>query len=389
MAGAVAAPAIARAEGTGGVALVVGNSKYRWESALPNVRRDAPDIAKRLQALGLKVEVVMDLDRAAMLAAIDKVGAVARGAPFAAFYFAGHGVSWDYNTYLVPTDSDLSDAGTVKQLVHTNELYERLKGAQHSLMVFDACRNNPADGWRQVEALRTAVVRNPAKVVEAAPANSLVMFSTAPGHTALDGPAGQNSPFAAALLRQLSGSVDIASLPEKLRRALIVDTQGRQLLFDINAYKQPFVLGSGAPAAAGASPARELTKTYAFARENGIPLPIGLLAIPPSGPQHAAKVGAFSFEGRAQNMRFPEILAVLSVDESQGSAYVVMSAKTPLAYWRFIKANVAGDKIDFRPSISSAHYTFEWRGPDGGSMGQIWQSDFGARPHSARFTRLD
>ena len=43
-AGLLAAPAIVRAEGTNGVALVIGNSKYTWEASLPNVRRDAPDV---------------------------------------------------------------------------------------------------------------------------------------------------------------------------------------------------------------------------------------------------------------------------------------------------------------------------------------------------------
>ena len=52
---------------------------------------------------------------------------------------------------------------------------------------------------------RTATLRNPVKAAAATPANSLMLFSTAPGHAALDGPAGQNSPFAAALLRQLGG----------------------------------------------------------------------------------------------------------------------------------------------------------------------------------------
>jgi hypothetical protein len=386
---AFASPAIVRAQAAGGVALVIGNSKYQWEAGLPNVKRDAPDIAKRLQALGLKTEIVMDVGRDAMFAAVDKFEASARNAPLAAFYFAGHGVSWDYDSYLVPADSDLSDARIVPRLLNTSTVRERLKAAQHSLLVFDSCRNNPADGWRQVEATRTAVLRNPLKAAAATPPNSLMMFSTAPGHAALDGPAGQNSPFAAALLRQLGGSVDLSTLSVNLRRALIADTQGRQLLFDLNGYRQPFMLGSGA-AANIALPAgvRELPNTYAFARDNGIPLLPGLVAVTSANPQHAAKVGAFKFEGRADGNRFPEILAVLAIDGNQG--YAVMSSNNPvLPYWRFIKVNVAGDKIDFRQSSRSAHYTFEWRDANSGSMGQIWQNDAQARPHSAKFTRLD
>ena len=46
----LAAPAIVRAQGANGIALVIGNSKYQWEAQLGNVKRDAPDIAKAFQA---------------------------------------------------------------------------------------------------------------------------------------------------------------------------------------------------------------------------------------------------------------------------------------------------------------------------------------------------
>src|SRR5476649_175389 len=79
-------PAV-RAQGqAAGVALVIGNSKYQWEAPLPNVRRDAPDIAKRLQELGLRTELLQDLGRDAMSAALEKFKASANGANLAAFY---------------------------------------------------------------------------------------------------------------------------------------------------------------------------------------------------------------------------------------------------------------------------------------------------------------
>ena len=120
-AGAVlAAPALhpssAQAQ-TAGLALVIGNSKYQWEASLPNVKRDAPDIAKRFQALGLKTELIQDAGRDAMRKAIDAFVAGARGANFAALYFAGHGATWGKDTYLVPVDADLANPNAVPQLV--------------------------------------------------------------------------------------------------------------------------------------------------------------------------------------------------------------------------------------------------------------------------------
>src|SRR5476649_882631 len=81
-------PAV-RAQGqAAGVALVIGNSKYQWEAPLPNVRRDAPDVARTFQSRGLRTELVQDAGRDAMNHALENFGAAAKGANFAAFYFA-------------------------------------------------------------------------------------------------------------------------------------------------------------------------------------------------------------------------------------------------------------------------------------------------------------
>ena len=73
----LAAPAIANAQGGGGVALVIGNSKYQWEASLPNVKRDAPDVAGRLQEFGLKVDLVQDAGRDAMRQAVKEPEVIA------------------------------------------------------------------------------------------------------------------------------------------------------------------------------------------------------------------------------------------------------------------------------------------------------------------------
>src|SRR6185312_16309650 len=86
----LSSPAV-HAQGRGaGVALVIGNSKYQWEASLANVRRDAPDVAKRFQAMGLKTELVQDLSTDGLRRAIDKFRSIATGANLAALYFAGH-----------------------------------------------------------------------------------------------------------------------------------------------------------------------------------------------------------------------------------------------------------------------------------------------------------
>src|SRR5471032_1680713 len=133
--GLLASPAIVHAQGTNGVALVIGNSKYKWEASLPNVKRDAPDIAKRFQALGLKTELLQDASRDAMLSAVEKFKASAGGANLAAVYFAGHGASWGKDTYLVPADADLGSPEAVRTLLPVTAIAAAMQSAAHRLLV--------------------------------------------------------------------------------------------------------------------------------------------------------------------------------------------------------------------------------------------------------------
>ncbi len=410
----LATPAIVRAQGQNGVALVIGNSKYAWEAQLPNVRRDAPDVAKHFQALGLKTELVVDAGRDAMNRAIANFGAAANGSNFAAFYYAGHGAQWGKDMFLVPIDADLSTPSTVQTLVNSLDVGKANKGAANRLTVFDNCRNNPADGWRQVDAEQRslAVYGSDGQLRGGAWApnpNTLVLFSTAPGHIALDGPAGQNSPFAAAFLRQFNdASVDLQSLSSRLRRDLLITTRGRQVLFDRNSFTAPFsISGSPRPGSAavggdgwGADPSRiiELTKAYAYARENGLPLPSGLIAHRlPGGGRDGQKVGSFQFVRHTPIGGEPALLVVISAEEQQ-TAEVVMTARGVFnektqkmeggSIWRYITARIAGDRLEFTPRGNSERYMFDWRDANSGSFSVLSDQARTAGP-SIRFVRLD
>jgi hypothetical protein len=400
----IAAPGIVRAQAPGsGVALVIGNSKYQWEAQLPNVRRDAPDIAKALQAMGLRTELVQDVGRDAMRAAVEKFAAATRGASLAAFYFAGHGASWEKDTYLVPIDTDLGNPSVVQTLLPVPSVSTGIRGAAHRLLVFDNCRNNPSDGWRQLAAERAAGV-NPEKLRAAgadADPDALTLYSTAPGRVALDGPPGQNSPFAAALLRQLgTAAVDLQAVAPRLRRELLIATGGRQVLWDQNTYGQPFQLkGSGQfPAAAGGTPAGyiEVPNAYAFARDKGLPLPEGLIAYrSPAGSPHAQKIGAFTFTNQTSIGPAPYLFVVLSVDE-QGTAQIIISVQNDSGrLWRFVTGSASGNRLSFVPNWGRPAYHVDWSDANSGTVGSLAadnaKNTAAARNtvRSLRFTRLD
>ncbi|MEI6200942.1 MAG: caspase family protein [Enhydrobacter sp.] len=408
--GLLASPAIVRAQGQNGVALVIGNSKYLWEAQLPNVKRVAPDMVRAFQAMGLRTELLQDANREAMLSAIAKFKEASRGARFAAFYFAGHGVSWNKETYVVPVDADLNDPKIVQSLIPVPSINAAMKEAANRLLAFDSCRNNPADGWRQREAKLQARIQAADKVAaDLGEANTLTLFSTASGAIALDGPPGENSLFAAALLRRLDApSVDLQALPAALRRDLLIATDGRQMLWDVNTYTIPFVLTrSGKPSGIAAvrnDPSRiiELNNAYAYASQNGLILPPGLVACraAASAPE-ARMIGAYKFTNLAafdqssNAYPVPSVLIVLSLPDDN-SADLVTASKSwrdgdKGSRWRYQRCTRAGRDLVLPAQNELSISTFSWNDQDSGKYSIRGQNEQGRAFHTSPspFTRLD
>ena len=405
----LAAPAIVRAQVQNGVALVIGNSKYQWEASLPNVRRDAPDVARRFQALGLKTEVLENVGREAMGRALEKFGEAARGAHFAAFYFAGHGVYWEKQSYVVPVDADLADPAAAKRLIQIPSIGAAMKQSQSRLLVFDSCRNNPADGWRQKEAkvaARADAIDNAAAAAHEP--NTMVIFSTAPGGIALDGPAGEHSPFAAAFIRQLDRpSVDVQALGTNLRRELLLATECHQLVWDQNTFAAPFVLNGAGKTAAGAprhDPARvlELPNAYAYASQNGLSLPHGLVAYrAATGSADADKIGSFKHQfmarvGAAAGRHPAPGMFIVLAAAGGSTAEVVVTAKDWETAggnrWRLVTAEKSARSITFNSVDDSVSFEMKWTDQKSGSCHagpgpRFYGGQF--RHQHMPFTRLD
>lgn len=238
--------------------------------------------------------------------------------------------------------------------------------------------------------------------------NSLVLFSTAPGGTALDGPSGQNSPFAAAFLRQLEApKVDLQTLAAKVRRDLLLATQGRQLVWDHNTYAAPFVLDNAGKAAGTPlryDPARvlELPNAYAYAQKNSLSLPLGLVAYraDPGAPD-AEKIGAFGFPFSAKvgsgggNYPTQAMFIVLSVADP-GKAEVVAAFKdwgqSGGNRWRYFTADGSGRAVAWDNPDDSLRLQMVWSDQNAGTFsGLPGKAVAGGsfRPQSSRFTRLD
>ena len=113
-------------------------------------------------------------------------------------FYAGHGMESGGDNLLAPVDATI-DCKThqLSQGVLLDELLEALAGAKQKIIVLDACRDNPFGEVCPPLAVPAALSFRDFKIPDAG--NFLLFSSTKPGQVALDGPAGQHSPFAAAL----------------------------------------------------------------------------------------------------------------------------------------------------------------------------------------------
>ncbi len=178
------------------LALVIGNGSYP-EAPLKNPTNDARAIASKLNALGFEVMRGENLGLREMTRLITRFGEKAAGTGVGLFFYAGHGMQVKGRNYLLPVDAQItSEASARSESVDLDQILDQLgaSGGQFSLVVLDACRNNPFErrfrgsggGLAQVDA----------------PKGTLIAYATAPGRVAADGD-GKNSTYTTALLRAL------------------------------------------------------------------------------------------------------------------------------------------------------------------------------------------
>ncbi|MFT3989732.1 caspase family protein [Aestuariivirga sp.] len=200
-----------------GVALVIGQSKYSHLPALPNPANDAKSIGDLLEKLGFEVTAVSDRDGKKLKRDLERFSEDAEGADVALVYYSGHGIEAGGDNWLVPIDADVSSLEDVeKTLVPLSATLDELKSTVPvTIFLVDACRSNPfppgalakKDG-KPVEVaaggLGTPRGFAPVGSDSSETLGTLIGYAAEPGQPALDGAPGENSPYAAAILRHLS-----------------------------------------------------------------------------------------------------------------------------------------------------------------------------------------
>src|SRR5215216_174545 len=219
------------------VALVIGNSAYQNVARLPNPLKDATAVAEMFKKAGFDwVKMRQDLGSLEFKRALREFMDAASDAEVAVVYYAGHGIQVRDMNYMIPVDARLaSEVDAEDEAVSLDRIVMALEPAKRlRLVILDACRDNPfARSMKRRVAMR-AITGGLAQM-EPTLGETLIAYAAKAGSTAEDGD-GENSPFAAALLKNLTvPGLDIRLAFGRVRDDVLKRTGNRQ---------EPFVYGS-------------------------------------------------------------------------------------------------------------------------------------------------
>jgi uncharacterized protein len=229
----LACPALAQTRADSRVALVIGMQSYEVVTDLKNTLNDARALAGTLEGIGFSVEVLMDATREETLASLKDFAFRAETADIAVIYYAGHGVSVQGTTFLLPVDTKVKVANDIiGATVTMDQMLAALDGARRmSILILDSCRDNPFPDMidlRDPEVVKGLTTGKGGLAEPSPDRGTLVAFAARNGEVALDG-AGDNSPFNVALRdNMVKPDLEISLMFRKVRDDVLAATSNLQ-----------------------------------------------------------------------------------------------------------------------------------------------------------------
>lgn len=231
------------------VALVIGNEEYTWLSRLSGTIRDARGMEAKLEALGFKTTLKLNLNEDGLHKALADFEMTLNHGDVGLVYFSGHGAQGERGeNYLLPMDTQaLSYSMPTVQGV-----LEMMTGARNrvNIIIIDACRNVPDLTKRQGlaeqrlgKSFRILPVRPDDAIVADNQREQFVihqrqgnaiLFAAAPGEQAGEGPQwcpeyGGHGCFTGELLRVLDEpGLDLNEVFQRVRAGVLRSTHNRQ-----------------------------------------------------------------------------------------------------------------------------------------------------------------
>jgi hypothetical protein len=214
------------------IALIIGNSNYLNTPPLANPINDATDIAEALKSLGFAVRLQLDANKRDFDHDLEAFARDARGADAALVYYAGHGLQYHGENYLMPVDAALRDDVSLRyEMVDGRDIISALQESTGvKILILDACRDNPL-AKRLARSVIAATrggawaegLAKPGRI-----SGMVVVYATQADEVAHDGE-GRNSPFAAAFLKALKiPGLEIGALFRRVEAQVEAETDGQQ-----------------------------------------------------------------------------------------------------------------------------------------------------------------
>ncbi len=207
-------------------ALIIGNASYQ-DNPLRNPLNDANDMNRALKYLGFEVQLHLDVDRRAIEQAITDFRKRLRPRSLGLFYYAGHGIQFDNENYLIPIDAHIADSTDIPyEAVPVGRVLAKMGREVDAvnIVILDACRDNPyTRRWRSLQ---------PGLAPIRASAETLIAYATSPDRVAYDG-GERNGLYTRHLLEYIRlPGLQIEQMFKKVRRAVKRSSMGEQVPWD-------------------------------------------------------------------------------------------------------------------------------------------------------------
>jgi uncharacterized caspase-like protein len=166
------------------LALIIGNNNYST-SPLKNCVNDASRLASLLEKLDCDVKLHTNLNSENMYEYIKAFTKTIQPNDFIIFFFAGHGVQWGDQNFLLPCDKDITGGRDMRRYAtNAQETVDHMAEKNPHVVVFllDCCRVY----WAPSTARAKAVSQQAGLKQMTAPPGTLIAFACAPGQTTSD-----------------------------------------------------------------------------------------------------------------------------------------------------------------------------------------------------------
>jgi uncharacterized caspase-like protein/uncharacterized protein YcfL len=167
------------------VALVIGNNDYQNVPKLEKAVNDAKAVSQALDKIGFEVMYLPNAGQKKMNQAVNEFAQRISGGGIGVFFFAGHGLQINNQNFLLPIDIDAPKGpnDVDDQAISLVRLQDKLADAKakFSLLVIDACRDNPLPKKAGRSLGGSLGLAQPAS-----PNGQIVLFSAGANQQALD-----------------------------------------------------------------------------------------------------------------------------------------------------------------------------------------------------------